>query len=110
MRTFEQSLRRNGIKVQHERSRLLGLCHTHLMVEVSRTWCLLITCKTPGSRTVANCDRWWLPGDFKEVQNLAKTRLRRTISDHSQPVLGMKRVITPKNSSDLGHFILTSRR
>ena len=36
--------------------------------------------------------------------------LRRTASDHSQPLLGMKWVVIPKNSSDLGHYFLTSWR
>ena len=51
MRSFEQSLVRNGFKVQHKRSRLLGWCHTHLMVEVAGTWSPLITCKKPESGT-----------------------------------------------------------
>ena len=59
MRSFEQSLVRNGFKVHRKCSRLLGWCHNHLRVEVVGIWCLLITCKKPGSgsfirsRTVA---------------------------------------------------------
>ena len=45
-----------------------------------------------------------------EVQNFAKKRLRRTTSDHSQSIFGMNWVIIQKNSSDLGHFILTPWR
>ena len=43
-----------------------------------------------------------------EVQNFAKRRLRRTASDNSQSFFGMKWVIIPKNSSDLGHYFLPS--
>ena len=48
-RSFYNSLRRNGFKVQCKRARLLGWCHTHLRVYMAGTWCLLITCKKPGS-------------------------------------------------------------
>ena len=49
-KSFEQSLVRNGFKVQRKRSRLLGWCHAHLRVGVAGTWCLLIICKKLGSR------------------------------------------------------------
>ena len=45
-----------------------------------------------------------------DTQNFAKTRLWRGANDHSQSRIGMNWVIIQKNSSDLGHFILTSRR
>ena len=45
---------------------------------------------------------------ISEVQNFAKRRLRRTTSDHSQPLLGMKWVVVKENSSDLGHYFLPS--
>ena len=48
-RSFYDSLRRNGFKVQCKRARLLEWCHTHLRVYMAGTWCLLITCKKPGS-------------------------------------------------------------
>ena len=44
-----------------------------------------------------------------EAQKFAKRRLRRTESDHSQPLIGMNQVIIQKNSSDFGHFIFISR-
>jgi hypothetical protein len=50
-RRFDNSLRRNGFKVQRKRSRLLGWCHTHPRLGMAGTWCLLITCKKPGSRS-----------------------------------------------------------
>ena len=50
-RRFDNSLRRNGFKVQRKRLRLLGWCHTHPRLGMAGTWCLLITCKKPGSRS-----------------------------------------------------------
>ena len=67
------------------------------IAELQRTREELQTVTAGGSRTIP------------EVQNFAKMRLRRTASDHSQPFLGIKWVIIPKDSSDLWHFIFTSR-